>query len=186
MTRLVLINGAPGSGKSTLARRYVADHPLTLALELDAVRSMLGGWLEAAHDAGLITRRMALAMARVQLAGGRDVVVPQFLGRLEFVLALEELCGQVGVDFVEVALLSSPQDAADRFVQRSRDPESEAHRDAGALLDRIGGLGELGPMYDRLLEVVAIRPRTLVVTTVGGRPDRAYRDLLALLARTHE
>ena len=44
--RLVLINGAPGSGKSTLARRYAQDHPLTLALDIDRVRGMLGRWLD--------------------------------------------------------------------------------------------------------------------------------------------
>ena len=43
---MVLINGAPGSGKSTLARRYVEEHPLALALDIDVVRGMLGGWLD--------------------------------------------------------------------------------------------------------------------------------------------
>jgi len=34
-------------------------------------------------------------------------------------------------------------------------------------------------MYDRLLEVVASRPRTVTVTIVDGEVDRAYRDLVA-------
>ena len=55
----------------------------------------LGAWLEHPAEAGLIARRLALAMARVQLGDGRDVVVPQFLGRLEFVLALQERSGRV-------------------------------------------------------------------------------------------
>lgn len=44
MARLVLINGAPASGKSTLAQMYVDEHPLTLALDIDVVRAMLGRW----------------------------------------------------------------------------------------------------------------------------------------------
>lgn len=122
MARLVLINGAPGIGKSTLVQRYVDEHPLALALDVDAVRAMLGRWLDQPVEAGLIAQRMALEMARVQLTAGRDVLVPQFLGRLDFVLELEHLAGQVGADFVELALLSSPQDAADRFVRRSARP----------------------------------------------------------------
>ncbi len=75
MARLILINGAPGSGKSTLARMYVDDHPLALALDIDTVRAMLGRWLDEPTEAGLIARRIALEMARVQLAAGREVVV---------------------------------------------------------------------------------------------------------------
>jgi predicted kinase len=179
VARLVLINGAPGSGKSTLARRYVEEHPLVLALDIDVVRAMLGRWLDEPVEAGIIARRMALEMARVQLAAGRDVLVPQFLGRLDFVLELEHLCGQVGADFVELVLLSSPQDVVDRFMRRSRDSVTAAHRDAQALLERSGGVDELFAGYDRLLEVVASRPRTRTLMTVDGELEQAYRDLLA-------
>lgn len=179
MARLVLINGAPGSGKSTLARMYVDQHPLVLALDIDVVRAMLGRWLDDPIEAGLIARRMALEMARVQLTAGRDVLVPQFLGRLDFVFELEHLCDEIGADFVEVVLLSNPQEAVDRFVRRSLHSDTGVHRDAQALLERRGGIGELPAMYDRLLEVVATRPGTISVLTVGGEVERAYRDLLA-------
>jgi predicted kinase len=54
MPRLVLINGAPSSGKSTLAKRYVEDHPLTLALDIDVVRAMQGRWLDEPVEAGIL------------------------------------------------------------------------------------------------------------------------------------
>ena len=181
MARLVLLNGAPGSGKSTLASRYAEAYPLTLALDIDVLRGMLGGWLDRPTEAGLRARSMALEVARVQLAAGGDVLVPQFLGRLDFVLQLERLGQRVGAEFVELALLSDPEDASRRFVERSRHPESQAHRDATALLDRGGGVDRLPAMYGQLLEVIARRPRTRTITTVAGRVDRAYRDLLAHL-----
>lgn len=183
MARLILINGAPGSGKSTLARMYVEEHPLALALDLDVVRGMLGRWLDEPTEAGLTARRMALEMARVQLRGGRDVVIPQFLGQLDFVLTLERLCHDVGADFVELVLLSGSQDVVDRFVRRSVNPQTAEHRDAQALLGRGGGIGALPAMYERLLGVIASRPRTRTVVTVDGQAEQAYRDLLAQIAR---
>ncbi|MDP9416917.1 MAG: AAA family ATPase [Actinomycetota bacterium] len=184
MARLVLINGAPGSGKSTLARMYVDEHPLTLALDVDVVRGMLGCWLDHAGEAGRIARRMALAMARVQLADGRDVLVPQFLGRVDFVLELERLCGEVAAEFVELVLLSSAEEAVARFVRRSEGSATAAHRDAQALLERLGGVEQLAGMYERLLDVVAKRPATCPITTIDGQVERAYRDLVAALDRS--
>lgn len=181
MTRLVLLNGAPASGKSTLARRYAAAHPLALALDIDVVRGMLGDWLNRPIDAGLLARAMALRMVRAHLGSGHDVVVPQFLGRTEFAIELEQVAAEVGVEFVEVVLLSSAQDVVERFSERSMRPGAQEHRDATALQDRCGGLAELPVLYQRLLDVVAARPRTRIVRTVVGEVESAYRDLLAAL-----
>jgi predicted kinase len=181
VARLVLINGAPSSGKSTLARMYVNDHPLALTLDIDVVRSLLGGWLDAPSEAGMIARQMALAMARVRLLGGGDVVVPQFLGRIEFVLALESLAAEVGVRFVEVALMADREDLLTRFARRSANRENLENRDAAMLLEKIGGTDELPRMYGRLLDVIAQRPRTGVVVTVDGDRQQAYQAVLALI-----
>ena len=59
-------------------------------------RVMLGCWLDEPVEAGLIARRGAIQMARVQVG-------------------------------------------ADRFARRSRHPQTSAHRDAQAPLDRSGG-----------------------------------------------
>lgn len=103
MAALVLLNGPPGVGKSTLARRFVADHPLALALDIDVVRSMLGRWMDAPTDAGLAARALAMAMIRTHLAAGHDVVVPQFLGRVDFVVELAAVAASERVPFVELA-----------------------------------------------------------------------------------
>jgi len=132
-------------------------------------------------EAGLTARRMAVEMARIQLESGREVVVPQFLGRPDFVLQLEQLCAQVGADFVEIALLTGSADAAARFVRRSRQPETGAHRDAAALLERSGGIDVLPELAERLARVIAGRPRTRTIRTVDGEVEAAYRDLLAVL-----
>ena len=88
---------------------------------------MLGRWLDHPVKAGLMARRMALELTRVQLLAGHDVVIPQFLGRLDFVLALEQLCNDVRAEFIEVALLPEPQDVAQRFARRSARPHTAKH-----------------------------------------------------------
>jgi hypothetical protein len=164
-----------------LTRWYVAEHPLALALDVDVVRGMLGGWLDQPVEAGLLARQLALTMARVHLLGGRDVLVPQFLGRVDFVVQLEALAGEVDAEFVEIALLSDPQDAAARFARQAAHPETAEHHDALALLERRGGLAALPRMYEGLLEVVAARPLTRTVVTVEGEVEQTYQRLLACL-----
>jgi predicted kinase len=82
--RLIVLNGPPGIGKSTVARRYVEDHPMTLALEQDVVRGLLGGWRPRETESGSLARELCLAMARTHLGAGYDVVVPQFVADPEY------------------------------------------------------------------------------------------------------
>jgi len=178
VVRLVLINGMPASGKSTLARRYADDHPLTLALDIDVVRAMLGGWLTEPTEAGLLARRLALAVAGEQLRAGHDVVVPQFLGRLDFVLSLKRLAEEADAEFREFALLISPEQAVERFRRRSSRPETYVHLDAHVLLEREGGLGQLAAMHTALHEVLARRPDTMVIESLDGQVERAYRAMV--------
>jgi predicted kinase len=127
VTRLVLINGAPGSGKSTLAAALAADEPLTLALDLDAIKHALGRWQEDPLASGLHARRLALAVAGEQLRAGHDVVIGQYLARTEFVEALEQLTGDVGARFSELVLDLSEPALAERLAGRSHAPTRPEH-----------------------------------------------------------
>jgi len=177
MARLILLNGPPGSGKSTLAARYAADHPLTLALDIDDLRRMLGGWLERPPEAGLLARRMAIELARLQLREGRDVVVPQFLGRPDFIDALAELCATEGAEFVEIMLRSAAGDDEARFRRRVADPKTPAHHDATVLYERTNST--FPELCRAVLDVMGRRPATVTIWTVEGDVEGAYRNLLA-------
>jgi hypothetical protein len=115
---------------------------------------------------------------RSHLSGGYDVLVPQYLGRLDFVLELEALAGEAGAQFVEIALVSDSEDAVARFARRAARPENEEHRAAAALEERSGGATGLVDMYARLLEVIAARPATRLVQTVDGEIEATYQRLL--------
>lgn len=115
MPRLIVLNGAPGCGKSRIARMYAEDHPLALNLDVDRIRDLIGRWEEQAYEAGLHARAIALAAADVHLLSGRDVVVPQFLGRPEFAEQLEELAELADAEFHEIVLMCAGDRPRDRL-----------------------------------------------------------------------
>jgi hypothetical protein len=104
MPRMILLNGPPSCGKSTLARRYAQEHPLSLDLDVDRIRDLIGGWQDEPHAAGLLARAVALAAARTHLEAGHDVIIPQFLARAEFVEQIEQLAADVDAEFHEIVL----------------------------------------------------------------------------------
>ena len=127
MTRLVLINGAPGAGKSTLAHHLAQDAPLTLALDVDAIKFSLGCWEDDLLASGLKARRLALALARQQLREGHDVVMGQYLAKALFIEALENLAVEENAEFLEVVLALDTPTLAGRLASRSVTPNRPEH-----------------------------------------------------------
>lgn len=172
---LILLNGPPGVGKSALARRYADDHPLTLLLEIDAIRVSLGAWDE--HDESkLLARMLATAMAEAHLRAGHDVIVPQYLGRTEFIESLARLARRLDAAFVEVLLLDAHAALVERFRARRADlavtgrphPQDEVTESAVPAL--------VADALSRLAEVEAARAHTRVVVATGGT-EATYRAL---------
>jgi predicted kinase len=175
--RLILLNGPPGIGKSTLAQRYAEDHPFTLALDLDTVRGMLGRWRDDPIQAGLLARSLTLAMARTHLEAGYDVIIPQFLGRPQFIAQAEQVAAEAGVPFLEFVLMDGRDSSVRRFQRRTATAASQAHVEAGALMESFGGQPALEAMYDRLLLVLSHRPDAQVIQSRDGETEAVYADL---------
>nr|WP_221374927.1 AAA family ATPase [Actinoplanes polyasparticus] len=145
-----MLNGPPACGKSTLARRYVEEHPLSLNLDIDVVRGLIGSWRDHAPAAGLLARSIALAGARVHLTGGHDVVVPQLVARPAFIDQAAALAGELNCTFHEIVLLDREENSVRRFVERSAASQS-TFRDTAEMLGRQGQLTRLDEMYDQLM-----------------------------------
>lgn len=162
MARLIALNGPPGCGKSTIARRYAEDHPPALALDVDRVRDLIAGDL---GEAGRLARDIAVAAARVHLTSGHDVIVPQFLGRPEFLDRLSALAASLRVPYHEVVLHDSRENAIRRFAERGTVQATPV---------------ELSAMYDNLQAIIATRSPH-VIPSVEGDPSHTYDALLAVL-----
>lgn len=143
------------------------------------MRGLLGAWLTQPADAGLAARRLALAMARVHLTQGLDVIVPQYVARESFILELEQEARSCGARFVEVVLTLDRDDALDSFSQRQAS-DVDTHRDAQALVD-LSGDAALGDMYDALERLVAARLSAIRVGVVRDDIPETYRRVAAAL-----
>lgn len=170
------MNGPPGVGKSTLARRYADDHPLTLSLEIDTVRSMLGAWLAESDRSGPAAREIAVAMCVTHLRAGHGVIVPQLLTRREFVDRLRGVAEAEGASFVEITLLDERAAVLERALRRS---EPDGGFSARALVAKQGN--SLESAYDAFVDALAARPDAVVVD--ASSLDAAYAALVSHLAR---
>ncbi|RRR98617.1 AAA family ATPase [Glycomyces terrestris] len=177
--RLILLNGAPAVGKSTLARRYAEERPLALVLDLDVLRRMLGRWRDDPAAAGARIRSVALAAAREHLAAGFDVVVPQLVGRVEFIERLAAAAAASGARFDEVFLLDGEENVVRRFAARTRAAADPTHVEAHELLS--GGEQALRDWHGLIDRLAAERPQAVTVACVPGDVEATYRALLAAI-----
>ena len=180
MPSLLLLNGPPGIGKSTLSALWAERHPRTLNLDLDTVHLLVGGWRDLDQDTHALVRPLGKAMASAYLANGHDVVLPQYLGRLDEVESFERIAHEQGADFREVVLIDDRAAAITRFDERRDDTPWNQHN--RRVVADMGGDAFLDAMYDRLLDVLRARPAAVVVRSVSGAVEETYAAVEQALA----
>jgi predicted kinase len=178
---LIHLNGPPGIGKSTLSGLYADRNPGTLNLDIDSLHRLVGGWQDADTHMHEILRPLALAMASTHLAAGRDVVLPQYLARLEEIERFERVALERNARFVEVVLLDEKAASIARFDSRQDDSAWGRHNRRAVAAQ--GGPVFLASMYDRLLEVLRLRPAATVVRSEPGDIEATYGSLMRALGQ---
>ena len=181
MTSLIHLNGPPGIGKSTLSALYADRHPGTLNLDIDSLHRLVGGWRDVQNHTHEVLRPVALAMASTHLAGGRDVVLPQYLARLDAIGAFERVAREQGAAFRQIVLLNEKAESIDRFERRLDDSAWNEHN--RRLVADQGGPVMLAAMYDRLLDVVRQCPAAVVVYSEPEAVEQTYASLMQALRR---
>ena len=179
-TPMVLhLNGPPGVGKSTLARRWALEHPGTLLLEIDELRTWVSGWRGTFESLGARVRPVALAMIQAYAETGHDVVVPQLVAGLDELKKFQAAAIAGGASYVTVFLEAEPDDLAARLTGRA---DSTPWLAVVRQLIEDAGPGHLEAYQHRLTELIAKVPHALRVTTHAGDVDRTYATLVEAVA----
>lgn len=131
----------------------------------------------------MAARELALALAEAQLTSGHDVIVPQYVGRIEFIERLDALARRCEVEFVEVVLVAEPTVVIERFRRRRDELRSSAelHPEADVGAAEIEHV--VGEAFDRLADISDRRP---AARHLPADADLAttYRLLLATIGDT--
>jgi hypothetical protein len=181
--RLIHLNGPSRVGKTTLARRYVDEHPGTLALDLDVLAGLIGGWRENFSAVLDVARAHGRLLAMRHLCEGYDVVLPQLVTvhDQDPDPGLEETAREANATYIEVVLLVDHEENLQRLRGKQPTNEIEARIQTwledpdNDLIDRI---------RQHLDEYLAERPHTIRLDTTGFGEDASYERLLDVLVAT--
>ena len=139
---------------------------------------LVGGCQDEETDTWPVVWSLVRAMAATHLAGGRDVVLPQYVAKVDEIIGFATLAREHGAGFREVVLLDDREAALERFNHRAQDSDDPWIRHHHHRIELGGGPVVLGTMYDNLMQVVRLRPGTVVVPSAIGAMQETY-ELLA-------
>lgn len=178
MAKLIILNGPLGSGKSTLAERYAKGHPVSLNLDIDNVWSMISHWREQKEITGPLSKKIALAMAKVALSDGHDVVVPQILQTEDLANSFQTLATECDATYYEILLDVPKDEAIKRFIERGKSQGHPTGFHEGGIIATSGREAKLAEMHDNMMAVASNRSHTIRVEPILNDIEATYNELV--------
>jgi predicted ABC-type ATPase len=159
VVRLIHLNGPPGIGKSTIASAFADRHPGVLHLDIDRVAAMIGGWRDSFGDSFGAGRLLAtaMAMARVHLASGHDVIMPQMMTHVNAseLADFESAAAAAKAGYCQILLTANVEPSVDRCMERAKagDPQDVVSK----VIDERGGRDFLRKLHAQVIQFSADR-----------------------------
>jgi predicted ABC-type ATPase len=122
VARLIHLNGPPGIGKSAVASAFADRHPGVLNLDIDQVAALIGGYRDRFSDSFEAAALLAAAMARVHLADGHDVIMPQMMTNVNAgeLAVFESAAAAAKAEYCQILLMARVESAVDRCMERAK------------------------------------------------------------------
>lgn len=123
--KLIVLNGPSGIGKSTVALALQKELPLSLLLDLDALRRLIEGYRERRMESAVLSYKHALALTDAHLEAGYSVIVEKVMLKADWFLdGLRALSEKYGAQYHEIFLTASKQAVITRAHERGFKPGS--------------------------------------------------------------
>jgi predicted kinase len=158
VVRLIHLNGPPGIGKSTIASAFADRHPGVLNLDIDQVAAMIGGRRDRPSESFEAGTLLAAEMARVHLANGHDVIMPQMMTNVnawEFA-DFESAAAAAKAEYCQILLIANVEAAVDRCMERVKaaDPRQNV---VSKVIQENGGPDFLRKLHARVTQFTTDR-----------------------------
>jgi len=139
----------------------------------------MGRWAD--HDESrLLARDLALVLVDAHLRAGHDVVLPQYLGRTDFIVALEQVAKRLDVEFIEVLVQDDEESVVARFRERRHALVELGQPHPEADLDDEDVPSAIADSFERLRGVASERPQHRRIA-IGEDVERTYEALRRVL-----
>jgi predicted kinase len=170
--KLILLYGFASSGKTTLAKKYLDEHPLALAIEVDQIISMMGQWRKFEEQARKIVFDHSKAIVKNHLLAGHDVLLPYLLTNPKHAGECETIAIETSASFYEVHINIGREEAIERLLVRG------VWGEEGSPKLTTNDLPEISDLYDTMEKAMAERENVLSISSDVGDVEGTYKKFL--------
>lgn len=174
-TKLIILYGFASSGKTTLAKRYIDEHPLTIAIEGDQLIGMIGQWRRNETQARKLVFEHTKSIAENHLSGGHAVLIPYLLTDSTQIESFEKVAEKYGASFHEVYIKIDKEGAINRLLNRG------CWGEEGSKILTEDDRTEVLSLYEHMTTEMNKRTNVKYIESEVGKIKEAYQKLLGAI-----